>query len=339
MIGKRPAKFAGSPAGRAVQRRRARSLNPENVVCFQSSNFPQRAGTAFATGSAVRLIGENVVTRMLYRPFALAIAALLILNMPVPVSSADAPYGSPSSPGGPGGGDVAHQGHRQRRGRPAEPVDRLRPGGRPQQHRRHPQQLAVHPAVAAGDAGAARRQHPRPDAAHRQRRRGDGHRQPARVRHARRADRRHGFRAGRRQEPQRRHAAGDAAARRRRQRLRGGAGLAGDRRLPGRGRRRQDHARRSDRRPHRQRRDHRARGRVRAQPAATRCGSRCATPTSPPPSASPPRSTISSARRPPSRSTPPPCRSTCRSASPATWWRCSPRSSNCRSSRISRPRS
>jgi len=50
-------------------------------------------------------------------------------------------------------------------------------------------------------------------------------------------------------------------------------------------------------------------------------------------------STISSARRPPSRSTLPPCRSTCHSASPATWWRCSPRSSNCRSSQISRPRS
>ena len=35
----------------------------------------------------------------------------------------------------------------------------------------------------------------------------------------------------------------------------------------------------------------------------------------------------------------PPGRSTCHSASPATWWHCSPRSSNCRSSQISRPRS
>ena len=44
-----------------------------------------------------------------------------------------------------------------------------------------------------------------------------------------------------------------------------------------------------------------------------RCGSRCATPTSPPPSASRPRSTTSSARRPPNRSIPRPCRSPCRS--------------------------
>ncbi len=41
---------------------------------------------------------------ILYRPLALAFAALLILNMPVPVSSADAPYGGlPFGPGGAGG--------------------------------------------------------------------------------------------------------------------------------------------------------------------------------------------------------------------------------------------
>ena len=55
-----------------------------------------------------------------------------------------------------------------------------------------------------------------------------------------------------------------------------GARLARDRRLPGRRRRRQDRARRADRRPHLQRRHHRARDRVRAQPPATSCGSRCA---------------------------------------------------------------
>ncbi len=69
------------------------------------------------------------------------------------------------------------------------------------------------------------------------------------------------------------------------------------------------------------------------------CGSRCAIPTSPPPSASPPRSTTSSARRPPSRSTRRPCRSPSRRNSRATWSRCSPRSSSCRSSPISPPRS
>ena len=40
-----------------------------------------------------------------------------------------------------------------------------------------------------------------------------------------------------------------------------------------------------------------------------------------------------------SRSIPPPCRCRCRRNSKATWWRCSPRSSNCRSSRISPQRS
>jgi flagellar P-ring protein precursor FlgI len=46
------------------------------------------------------------VTKSLYRPFALAIAALLMMNVSAPVSSADAPdtsYGLPSSPGGAGG--------------------------------------------------------------------------------------------------------------------------------------------------------------------------------------------------------------------------------------------
>ncbi len=101
-----------------------------------------------------------------------------------------------------------------------------------------------------------------------------------------------------------------------------GAGLARDRRLPGRGRRRQDHARRADRRPHRQRRHHRARDRVRAQPARPVAARAAQSPTSPPPSASPPRSTISSARRPPSRSIRRPCSSPSRRNSTATWSRC-----------------
>ena len=164
-------------------------------------------------------------------------------------------------------GDVPHQGPRQHRGRAPEPAHRLWPGRRPQRHRRHAQQHPLHQAVAAGDAGAARRQHPRRHHAHRQRRRRDGDRQPAGVRHAGHAHRRHRLGARRLQEPAGRHPAGHAAARRRRQRLCGRPGLGRDRRLPGRRRSRQDHARRADRRPHRQRRDHRARDRFRAQPA------------------------------------------------------------------------
>ena len=160
------------------------------------------------------------------------------------------------------------QGSRQYRGRAAEPADRLRPRGRPQRHRRHPQQHPLHQAVAAGDAGADGRQHPRRHHPHRQRRRRHGHRQPAGVRHPGHADGRHRLRARRFQEPAGRHPARHPPARRRRQRLCGGAGLGRDRRFPGRGRSRQDRPRRADRRPHRQRRHHRARDRVRAQPPA-----------------------------------------------------------------------
>ncbi len=65
-----------------------------------------------------------------------------------------------------------------------------------------------------------------------------------------------------------RHAAGHAAARRRRQRLCSRPGLGRDRRASqAQGDSRQYHARRADGRTHLQRRHHRARDRVRAQPA------------------------------------------------------------------------
>ena len=62
-----------------------------------------------------------------------------------------------------------------------------------------------------------------------------------RLRHPGHADGRHGVGARRRQEPAGRHPARHPPARRRRQRLCGGAGLARDRRIPGRRRRRQRH--------------------------------------------------------------------------------------------------
>ncbi len=168
----------------------------------------------------------------------------------------------------PCGRDLPNQGSRQYRGRAAEPADRLWPRRRPHGHRRHPQQHPLHQAIAAGDARADGRQHPRRHHPHRQRRRRHGHRQSARVRHPGHADGRHGIRARRRQGPAGRHPARHPPARRRRQRLRGGAGLGRDLGFPGRGRGRQDRPRRADRRPHRQRRHHRARDRVRAEPLA-----------------------------------------------------------------------
>ena len=64
--------------------------------------------------------------------------------------------------GCPGAGRRAHQGHRLRAGRARQPARRLRPGDRPQRHRRHAAQLALHRAVAAVDArphGHQRAQH------------------------------------------------------------------------------------------------------------------------------------------------------------------------------------
>ena len=89
-----------------------------------------------------------------------------------------------------------------------------------------------------------------------------------RLRHPGHADGRHGFRARRFQESAGRHPARHPPARRRRQRLCGGAGLGRGRRLCRRGCSRQRHPRRADGRPHRQRRHHRTRDRVRAQPPA-----------------------------------------------------------------------
>ena len=169
----------------------------------------------------------------------------------------------------PAGAAVADQGSRQHRRRAPEPADRLRPRGRPQRHRRHAQQHPVHPAVAAGDAGAARRQHPRPDAAHRQRRRRDGDRQPARLRHPGHAHRRH--RLGARRLPRacraarcwsRRCSAPTATSMRSAQ---GSLAIGG---FQAEGDAAKIVARRADRRPHRQRRHRRARDRLRAQPPA-----------------------------------------------------------------------
>ena len=158
--------------------------------------------------------------------------------------------------------DFAHQGPREYRGHPAEPAHWLWPGRRSQRHRRHAQQHAIHQAIPAGHAGTTRRQYSRPADPHRQRGGGHGHRQSAAVRHPGHAHRRDRLGAGRRQEPARRHASGDATPWRRRQRLCGRPGLAGDRRIPGPGRSRQDHPRGTDRRPAAEWRHHRARDRV-----------------------------------------------------------------------------
>ncbi len=177
------------------------------------------------------------------------------------------------------------------------------------------------------------------DHAHRQRRRRHGDRQPAGVRHPGHAHRRHRVGARRFQEPARRHAAGHAAARRRRQRLRGRPGLGRDQRLPGRRRGRQDRARRADRRPHLQRRHHRARDRLRAQPAQP--GAAGAAQRRLHHRQAHRRRDQRFHRRQHRRAARFLDRAGQRAASntPATWCRCSPRSSSCRSSPISPPRS
>ena len=168
-----------------------------------------------------------------------------------------------------GGRDLPDQGSRQHRRRAPEPADRLRPRRRPQRHRRHPEQHPLHQAVAAGDARAHGRQHPRRHHPHRQRRRRDGDRQSAGVRHPGHPDGRHGVRRS-------------AIAKN----LQGGTLLVtpllgadgnvyavaqGSVAIGGfqaEGEAAKHRPRRADGRPHRQRRDHRARDRIRAQPPA-----------------------------------------------------------------------
>ena len=272
----------------AARRQPPASISSKTIyLVISKACQTRRAWHATGNEVTVRPLGEQEMKRTL-KPALVALAVVGVRRFD-------------------GDGDVAHQGPRQYRGHPAEPADRLWPGRRPQRHRRYAQQHAVHQAIAARHAGAARRQHPRPADSHRQRGRRDGHRQPAAVRHARHPHRRHRLGHGRRQEPARRHASGDAAARRRRQRLCGGPGLARHRRLPGRGRSGQDHPRRADGRPAAERRHHRARDRILAGDARPVAAGAAQSPTSPPPSASPSRSTTISARRSPSRSIPRPC--------------------------------
>ena len=177
--------------------------------------------------------------------------------------------------GGSGRRDVADQGSRQYRGRTAEPAGWLWPRRRPERHRRYAQQHPLHQAIAASDAGTHGCQHPRRYHPHRQRRRRHGDRQPAAIRDPGNPHGRDGFRARRLQEPARRHPPRHSPARRRRQRLCGGAGLGHHQRVPGRRRRRQHHPRRADRRPDSQRRHHRTRDRIRAQSPA-QCTARAA---------------------------------------------------------------
>ena len=137
----------------------------------------------------------------------------------------------------PGGGVAgADQGpRRDRRGARQRPA-RLRARRRPQQLGRLVAQLALHRGRDRQPARAARGQrHRRADPGEERRRRA-GHRDAAAVRAGRRPGRRDGLGDRRRLQPARRHAGDDAAQRRRRPDLRGGAGRDHRRRRRRRGR-------------------------------------------------------------------------------------------------------
>jgi len=108
---------------------------------------------------------------------------------------------------------------------------------------------------------------PWPDAAHRQRRGGDGHGQPAAVRHARHPHRRHRIGARRQQEPARRRAAGHPPARRDGNVYAVAQGSVAIGGFQAEGEAAKNRARRADRRPHFQRRADRARNRIHPQQA------------------------------------------------------------------------
>ena len=158
----------------------------------------------------------------------------------------------------------APQGHHRCRGRAREPADRLRRRDRPQRHRRQPAQLRLHPPEPRIDDGAARHQHAQRQPQHRQRRGGDGDREPAALCHQWQPHRCHRLRDVRLRKPRRRRAPRDAPARRRRPGLCGRAGLRRGRRLHGRGQFRDfAHPQHPDQRPHSQRRADRTRSSVR----------------------------------------------------------------------------
>ena len=152
--------------------------------------------------------------------------------------------------------------------------------------------------------------------------------------HAGHAHRRHRLGARRRQEPAGRHAAGHPAARRRRRGLRRGAGLGGDLRLHGRGRRRHGDSRRADRRPHRHRR---ARSSARSASSSRSLKHAAAGPAQSRPHHRPPRSRRRSTTSSGADTAEPTDPSTVRDPDPAALPRqhrrtCSPTSSSCASS-------
>ena len=74
---------------------------------------------------------------------------------------ADARAANGRSLAGPGPGSVPDQGHRHLRRRARQPLGRIRPGGRPQRHRRRSEQRAVHSGEPDRHAPAPRYQRPR----------------------------------------------------------------------------------------------------------------------------------------------------------------------------------
>ena len=165
-------------------------------------------------------------------------------------------------------------------GRPLEPADRLRHRRRPGRHRRRQPRIPD-----PGDEGVSGRMGvqlpPGVSPGAEERRRGDHHRRPARLRQARPAHRRHRLDHRQGQVPARRGADHGAAVRRRRPDLRDGAGQSRGRRAGhfGQGWLAADRQR-PHRRPHRRRRERRTRGRRPASTAPRCSATTCSTPIS-----------------------------------------------------------
>ena len=126
------------PPGRSCRVSRA-------AVPAASAGFTAGTGLALPAPDWRKFLSHLLPPRPAVTRFLRLLALLLPLAAALPADAAG-----------------AHQGHRRRRGRPREPADRLRPGGRPEQHRRQAGQRRVHPRIADRHAGAAGREHPRP---------------------------------------------------------------------------------------------------------------------------------------------------------------------------------
>ena len=130
----------------------ARHILPSHAACQAQEIRAPRHGTALAL-AAVRCQRPHTDRQILIEPFTVRAFPPVLLCACCSCSRAMAPAAA----------QVRIKDIADVEGVRDQPVDRLRPGGRAERHRRQAEQQHLHPRIPGRHAGAARRQHPRPD--------------------------------------------------------------------------------------------------------------------------------------------------------------------------------